>query len=650
MANLNYFAYRVCLRAYGVSVNEWSLITGVLFMCGIVGAIAQRPIAQILLVGLKSLEYRGYDSSGLCLRSDNGTKIIKTVGKVAALEQAVQEASVDGFQGIAHTRWATHGKPSVVNAHPHQVGDITIVHNGIIENYQSLKQELISHGYEFKSDTDTEVLAALIHYCKHRDGQNLNTLEALNQALAQVHGSYALGVMDENDADAIYIARMGSPLVVGVGIGENFVASDVLALLPVTSRFIYLEDGDRGVISRDSVELYDAQGSKVERECQAIKVSAEVLGKGPYKHYMQKEIFEQPEAITNTMMGRLGADDVEENAFMATQNNVVDFKECLKNIEHIEIAACGTSYHAGLVGKYFIEEYAAVSTNVTIASEYRYKRTIVPKNSLFITLSQSGETADTLAALKLAKTQGYAHTLCICNVANSSLVRESEYAFLTRAGAEIGVASTKAFTTQLLALSLLTLAIGRARGTIDSATGAQMVKELHETPAKMLEVLKLDKDIENLAPEFAGKEHSLFLGRGPMFPIALEGALKLKEISYIHAEGYASGELKHGPIALIDSNMPVIVVAPDNQWLPKLISNIEEVRARGGKLYVFSGTDFNLGQGKDQCTLMAISKVEPFISPMIFTIPLQLLAYHVAVINGTDVDQPRNLAKSVTVE
>lgn len=661
-------------------------------MCGIVAAIAQRPIADIVLTGLKALEYRGYDSAGVCFCQDGITTTVKSTGKVAALEQLVKERAANGLSGIAHTRWATHGKPTVANAHPHASGNINLVHNGIVENYQVLKAELLHAGFTFKSETDTEVLSVLIDHVQKQfkaslgEGQTLSRtdrMNALNRALSQVKGSYAIALIDTEDPDAIYVARQGSPLVLGCGIGENFVASDVLALLPVTSRFCYLEDGDRGFVTREGFELQDSNGNHVERTVRSIQVSAELLGKGHYKHYMQKEIFEQPEALKNTMLGRLTKDNVSADAFISyadegasdlvttggpvetgfdavsaghaestghTGSAVTaerpDFLKCLADIDHVEMAACGTSYHAALVGKYFLEEYAGISTNVTIASEYRYKRTIVPPRSLFVTLSQSGETADTLAAVRLAHTQGYSHVLCICNVANSSLVRESEFAFLTRAGREIGVASTKAFTTQLLALSMLALAIGRAHGTIDSESGASFVTSLEALPARICDVLNLDFRIEELAPEFAGKEHALFLGRGPMYPIALEGALKLKEISYIHAEGYASGELKHGPIALIDSRMPVIVVAPDNQWLPKLISNIEEVRARGGRLYVFAGKNFS----SDQCSTVDLGAVSPFIAPIIFTIPLQLLAYHVAVINGTDVDQPRNLAKSVTVE
>lgn len=676
----------------------------VLNMCGIVGAIAQRPIADILLTGLKSLEYRGYDSAGICfitssekaLAREHDLEHIKTcpnekfayalykkAGKVAALEQVIKEHDADGKLGIAHTRWATHGKPSETNAHPHICGRIALVHNGIIENFAELKSRLISQGETFYSQTDTEVVAVLINsFVK----QGMSTLEAFKAAISQMQGSFAFAMLDLHEPDHMYLAKRGSPLVIGLGIGENFAASDVLALLPVTSRFIYLEDGDMARLSLNQVEIWDKNFVLVERDEQHLQLSADTLSKGKYKHFMQKEIFEQPEAIERTLSGRVEVDDISDQAFLAnpfftqeqdlkksaqelfhsthasghiqhavtTSSDNEDskmpllFKDCLKQIDHVEIVACGTSYHAGLVGKYFLEEYAQVSTNVTIASEYRYKRTIVPPRSLFVTLSQSGETADTLAALKLAKTQGYAHTLCICNVANSSLVRESEYMFLTLAGAEIGVASTKAFTTQLLALDLLTIALGRAHNTLSKEQARGMIHELAQAPNVMRQVLEQEHFIESLASEFAGKEHALFLGRGPMYPIALEGALKLKEISYIHAEGYASGELKHGPIALIDAKMPVVVVAPDNQWLPKLLSNIEEVRARGGRLYVFAGSSMKSELEHGQ--FMEIKNVNSFVEPIVFTLPLQMLAYHVAVINGTDVDQPRNLAKSVTVE
>ncbi|MBU3826718.1 MAG: glutamine--fructose-6-phosphate transaminase (isomerizing) [Candidatus Anaerobiospirillum merdipullorum] len=610
-------------------------------MCGIVGAIAKRPLAEILLTGLSALEYRGYDSAGICFVTDGKLNLVKTAGKVQNLKDEVRTHNADGFLGIAHTRWATHGKPTIANAHPHTAGTLAMVHNGIIENYQSLKTQLCAQGVEFYSETDSEVLVKLINHLKTT--RKLPLLEALHQALAQVHGAYAIALIDATDPDRLYVAKKGSPLIIGLGIGENFAASDVLALLPVTSRFIYLEDGDSAVITRDDVQIFDAQGNACERQPTHLNVSAEAISKGPYKHYMQKEIFEQPEALENTLLGRLGADNVSAEAFL---NLPADL---FASIKHVQIAACGTSYHAGLVGQYYLEEYAGVSTAVTIASEYRYKRTVVPEHSLFITLSQSGETADTLAALKLAKEQGYAATLCICNAANSSLVRNSDVVFLTRAGAEIGVASTKAFTTQLIALFLLTLALGRANGNIDALQGRKFAAALRKAPAEVRAQLALDRKIEALSQDFAGLEHALFLGRGPMFPIALEGALKLKEISYIHAEGYASGELKHGPIALIDAHMPVIVSAPNDSLISKLISNIEEVRARGGKLYIFAADDVHIEENA-QCRVLPTANHEKLLAPITFCIPLQLLAYHVAVINGTDVDQPRNLAKSVTVE
>lgn len=609
-------------------------------MCGIVGAIAQRPVAEILLTGLSALEYRGYDSAGVAFTAPGALKIVKTTGKVRVLKEEIKNSGADGLTGIAHTRWATHGSPTPENAHPHTGGSLAMVHNGIIENYKELKAELSAAGVEFYSQTDSEVLVKLIASLQQ---QGMDLHQAVRAAAARVNGSFAIALIDNNDPDHLILARRGSPLVIGLGLGENFAASDPLALLLVTSRFIYLEDGDSAVLSRSSVEIYDAGGNKVERPVTQIEVSSGGISKGPYKHFMQKEIFEQPEAMENTMLGRLTADNITPEAFMNAS------AELLSSIEHIEIAACGTSYHAGLAGKYYLEQYAGISTNVTIASEYRYKRTIVPPHSLFITLSQSGETADTLAALALAKTQGYSSTLCICNAANSSLVRQSDLIFITRAGVEIGVASTKAFTTQLLALFMLTLALGRARGSMDEAAGAAFVKALKASPAEIREVLSHDQQIAALAPAFAGLEHTLFLGRGVMYPIALEGALKLKELSYIHAEGYASGELKHGPIALIDSRMPVVVIAPNDELLAKLLSNIEEVRARGGQIYLFADEKSKI-QGNDQTTVIEIANHDLLVSPITFTIPLQLLAYHVAVLNGTDVDQPRNLAKSVTVE
>lgn len=614
-------------------------------MCGIVGGIARRDLAPVLLAGLRALEYRGYDSAGICFVRNGKAELVKTTGKVQALADKVAQCHADGPLGIAHTRWATHGAPTENNAHPHTAGTLAMVHNGIIENYQVLKEFLLQQGCTFYSQTDSEVLVKLINFRKEHDHLPLH--EALSKALSEVQGTYGLALVDSTDPDHLYAARKGSPLIIGQGIGENFVASDVLALLPVTSRFIYLEDGDIAIIERDDISIFDKKGQSVTRQSTLLNIPVSAISKGPYKHYMQKEIFEQPEAVENTLLGRLGTDNITDNALIV--NKGAPEGSPLAGIEHIEISACGTSYHAGLTGKYYLEEYAGISTAVTIASEYRYKRTIVPKNSLFVTLSQSGETADTLAALRLAKTQGYKATLCICNAANSALVRESDLVLLTRAGAEIGVASTKAFTTQLAALFMLTLALGRSNGNISAQEGAKFVQALKKIPDEIRAVLRKDHEIEQLAASFAGKQHALFLGRGSMYPIALEGALKLKEISYIHAEGYAAGELKHGPIALIDADMPVIVVAPDNNLLGKLLSNIEEVRARGGKLYIFAGHSVKLDP-KANCQVFTVENKEPLAGPVTFTVPLQLLAYHVAIINGTDVDQPRNLAKAVTVE
>ena len=613
-------------------------------MCGLVCGISNTLICKCVLNSLFKLEYRGYDSAGICFIHQDKLQLIKTVGKVQSLVDEVKRVSADGYIGIAHTRWATHGKPSVENAHPHTAGTLALVHNGIIENYQSLKKKLEDNGLSFYSETDSEVLVKLIYFYQYSN--ELTLLQALQRALKDVIGSYAIALIDSRDPDHLFLAKKGSPLIIGLGLGENFASSDVLALLPVTSRFIYLEDGDIAVLSRADQQIYDAGGNLCARKCTQLDVSSDVISKGAFKHYMQKEIFEQPESLTNTLFGRLNADNISKDA-------VLDLPvDLFSSIEHVEIAACGTSYHAGLVGKYYLEEYAGVSAAVTIASEYRYKKTIVPKHSLFVTISQSGETADTLAALELAHSQGYAATLCICNSPNSALVRSSDCVLLTRAGAEIGVASTKAFTTQLLALFILTLGLGRANGSLDDVAGRAFVKALQQAPDEVRKVLHLDNDIKELAQNFAGLEHTLFLGRGTMYPIALEGALKLKEISYIHAEGYASGELKHGPIALIDVKMPVVVVAPQGELLGKLISNIEEVRARGGRLYIFAGKQAELSELKssNNCRLLKVENTESLLAPLTFSIPLQLLAYHVALINGTDVDQPRNLAKSVTVE
>ena len=609
-------------------------------MCGIVGAIAQRNVSQILLEGLSRLEYRGYDSAGICTIDKNELNCIKTTGKVKNLKEAVKEKGCLGTIGIAHTRWATHGVPSEVNAHPHICENLALVHNGIIENFAELKEQLIALGYNFKSQTDTEVLVCLIH---HHLQSSDNLLQAFKAALNEVKGSFGLALIDKNDPNTLYAARSGSPLIIGLGIGENFIASDTLALLPVTRRFIYLEENEIAVITTESVNVYDLDGNKIEKTAVESDLDTESISKGRYRHYMQKEIFEQPQSLQNTLLGRLRGDDISTETIVGSDEN------SFKDIEAIQIVACGTSYHAGLVGRYWLEELTGIPTNVEIASEYRYRKAVVRKNSLFITISQSGETADTLASLRLSKEQNYSKSLCICNVNGSSLVRESDFTLFTKAGAEIGVASTKAFTTQLLSLLILALIIGKQKGTISKEQNHEIIEDIRKLPALAQEFLDCDKEISLLSEQFSGKHHCLFLGRGVMFPIALEGALKLKEISYIHAEGYAAGELKHGPIALIDKEMPVVVVAPDNSLMDKLVSNIEEVRARGALLYIFVSEQAHLKEDS-QTRKVSLPDCPEILQPILFTIPLQLLAYHCAVINGTDVDQPRNLAKSVTVE
>ena len=551
-------------------------------MCGIVGAIAQRNVSQILLEGLSRLEYRGYDSAGICTIDKNELNCIKTTGKVKNLKEAVKEKGCLGTIGIAHTRWATHGVPSEVNAHPHICENLALVHNGIIENFAELKEQLIALGYNFKSQTDTEVLVCLIH---HHLQSSDNLLQAFKAALNEVKGSFGLALIDKNDPNTLYAARSGSPLIIGLGIGENFIASDTLALLPVTRRFIYLEENEIAVITTESVNVYDLDGNKIEKTAVESDLDTESISKGRYRHYMQKEIFEQPQSLQNTLLGRLRGDDISTETIVGSDEN------SFKDIEAIQIVACGTSYHAGLVGRYWLEELTGIPTNVEIASEYRYRKAVVRKNSLFITISQSGETADTLASLRLSKEQNYSKSLCICNVNGSSLVRESDFTLFTKAGAEIGVASTKAFTTQLLSLLILALILGKQKGTISAEQNHEIMENIRKLPNLSQEFLECDSQISKLAEEFSGKHHCLFLGRGVMFPIALEGALKLKEISYIHAEGYAAGELKHGPIALIDKEMPVVVVAPDNSLMDKLISNVEEVRARGALLYIFISKD-----------------------------------------------------------
>ncbi|NRQ44161.1 glutamine--fructose-6-phosphate transaminase (isomerizing) [Rheinheimera sp. YQF-2] len=609
-------------------------------MCGIVGAVAQRDVVDILVEGLRRLEYRGYDSAGVAVVTEAGELTrLRRLGKVKELSDAVAAQPVNGGTGIAHTRWATHGEPSERNAHPHVSSNITVVHNGIIENHSPLRDALKAKGYVFTSDTDTEVIAHLVEEELKSAG---SLLAAVQKSVKQLHGAYGTVLMDKTDASRVVVARSGSPLVIGLGIGENFIASDQLALLPVTRRFIFLEEGDVAEITRHSVSIFDKNGVAIEREVHESNVSYDAGDKGQYRHFMLKEIYEQPHAINNTLEGRLSADSVLDETF---GNGAA---ELFKKVKHVQIVACGTSYHSGMVARYWLESLGGISCNVEIASEFRYRKSFVQPNSLLVSISQSGETADTLAALRLAKEAGYLGSLTICNVAGSSLVRESDLAFMTRAGAEIGVASTKAFTTQLVGLAMLTMAIGKYNG-LTAAQQRELTDALKSLPAKLEQTLALAPQIEALAEEFADKHHSLFLGRGDQYPIAMEGALKLKEISYIHAEAYAAGELKHGPLALIDAEMPIIVVAPNNELLEKLQSNVEEVRARGGILYVFADADARF-QSDATMRVINVPHVADILAPIVYTLPLQLLSYYVAIIKGTDVDQPRNLAKSVTVE
>ncbi|MCG7532925.1 glutamine--fructose-6-phosphate transaminase (isomerizing) [Psychrobium sp. MM17-31] len=610
-------------------------------MCGIVGGVAQRDVKDILIEGLRRLEYRGYDSAGLAVIKDAGSfERVRAVGKVQNLADKAVDFDVAGGTGIAHTRWATHGGVTEANAHPHASNnDIVVVHNGIIENHGELRQELKAKGYVFSSDTDTEVLTHLIAD-NYKSAESL--LAAVQQTTKMVRGAYGMVIMAVNDPEQVVVARSGSPLVIGCGIGENFIASDLRALLPVTHTFMYLEEGDVAKVTRSSVEVFDSEGNSVEREAKDTDITAESDGKGEYRHYMMKEIHEQPLAVRNTLANRLVDGKVAEDVFGAGSSNIFE------KVQHIQIIACGTSYHAAMVAKYWLEDLANISCNVEIASEFRYRKSFVHPNSLLVTISQSGETADTLAALRLAKEIGYMSSLVLCNVDGSSLVRESDLAFMTKAGAEIGVASTKAFTTQLVGLLMMVLAIGQKRG-MAAETQQTIANALNSLPAKLEESLSLNDAIEALAPEFADKHHSLFLGRGDQYPIAMEGALKLKEISYIHAEAYAAGELKHGPLALIDAEIPIIVVAPNNELLEKLHSNIEEVRARGGILYVFADANSQF-ESDETMRVIDVPAVDEIVAPILYTIPLQLLSYYVAIIKGTDVDQPRNLAKSVTVE
>ncbi|TKE91160.1 glutamine--fructose-6-phosphate transaminase (isomerizing) [Vibrio sp. F12] len=610
-------------------------------MCGIVGAVAQRDVAEILVEGLRRLEYRGYDSAGVAVvDSESNLTRVRRLGKVQELADAVDQQHVIGGTGIAHTRWATHGEPSEANAHPHMSGDIAVVHNGIIENHEALRTLLQERGYVFTSQTDTEVIAHLVEW-ELRTSASL--VEALQKTAKQLDGAYGTVVVDRKDPSRIVVARSGSPIVIGFGVGENFLASDQLALLNVTRRFMYLEEGDVAEVTRRDVTVFDVAGERVERDIVESNAEHDAGDKGQYRHFMQKEVFEQPTALINTMEGRISDTSVITNAIGVKAEGI------LSKVEHVQIIACGTSYNSGMVARYWFESLAGVSCDVEIASEFRYRDFVVRPNSLLVTISQSGETADTLAALRLAKEKGYMSAMTICNVAGSSLVRESDFAFMTRAGTEIGVASTKAFTTQLAAMLMMVTSIGHLQGRINEEKEAEIVQALHQLPADIEKALAFDKEIEALAPDFADKHHTLFLGRGEFYPIAMEASLKLKEISYIHAEAYAAGELKHGPLALIDADMPVVVIAPSNDLLEKLKSNVEEVRARGGLLYVFADQDAGF-ESDESMKIIKMPHVSEVTAPIYYTVPMQLLSYHVALIKGTDVDQPRNLAKSVTVE
>jgi len=608
-------------------------------MCGIVGAIADRNVLPILLEGLQRLEYRGYDSAGVAVRDAKGElKRFRSLGKVAALREIVESSDVVGTLGIAHTRWATHGVPAERNAHPHMSGvRVAVVHNGIIENHAELREGLLALGYEFTSETDTEVIA---HLMAHKLESGKSLFDGVRETALELDGAYALAAASPEDADRIVVTREGSPLVIGLGDGENFIASDVAALLQVTRRFIFLEEGDIAEVHRDGVTIFDSDGTEVEREVKESAQSSASIDKGPYAHYMLKEIFEQPGVISETLEGRIHRGRLLEDSFGH------ETKALLDRTKHVQIVACGTSYHAGLVARYWLEE-AGIPCAVEVASEYRYRKVVVPEGSLLITISQSGETADTLAALKGSKAQGYIGSLTVCNVPESSLVRESDVCFMTRAGTEIGVASTKAFTTQLVALRLLTVALARRKG-LTREQEEMMVNELHALPRQVEVVLQLSDAIKEMAEGFADKHNALFLGRGAFYPVAMEGALKLKEISYIHAEAYPAGELKHGPLALVDETIPVVCALPDDPLLEKVLSNLQEVRARGGELFLFS--DHKVQIGLDKFENLTLSDIYPGTAPIVYSIPLQLLAYYVALLKGTDVDQPRNLAKSVTVE
>lgn len=607
-------------------------------MCGIVGALAHRDVSSILLEGLYRLEYRGYDSAGIALIEDHKLARFRALGKVRELETRMP-AEQPGHIGIAHTRWATHGEPSETNAHPHFSSDrIALVHNGIIENYKGIRERLLKQGYEFSSETDSEVVAHLID--SYLDG---DLFAAVKKAVDELEGAFALGIIATDDPRTLVACRRGNPLVVGIGIKENFVASDVSALLPVTNRFVYLDEGDYVVLSGDDYQVFDAVGNAREMEVKTSEQSADAANKGDYRHYMQKEIHEQGQAVAECLEGRITDATVLDNVFG------YGAEEIFKRVENLQIVACGTSYLAGMVARYWIEALLDLPCRIEVASEFRYRKSVVPDNTLFVTLSQSGETADTLSALRSLASDKYCGSLCICNVPESSLVRESDLVLMTRAGPEIGVASTKAFTTQLVAMLLLVASLGRMQQRLDDKTSAAIIGELNTLPRQIDELLRLEARIEAIAEDFVDKQHALFLGRGEHYPIAMEGALKLKEISYIHAEAYPAGELKHGPLALVDAEMPVIVVAPNDELLEKLHSNMQEVKARGSKLYVFAHRGAHLETDTDDVVIEMDCDTD-YITPVLSVVPLQILAYHVAVLRGTDVDQPRNLAKSVTVE
>ncbi len=609
-------------------------------MCGIVAAVAQRDVAPLLIVGLKALEYRGYDSSGVAVLDHGAIRRVRAKGKVREMEALYLADPFAGGTGIAHTRWATHGAPNEVNAHPQVAGRVAVVHNGIIENYSHLRSELQARGREFSSDTDTEVVAVLID---ERIERGMNLREAVLATVSELEGAYAIAVINRDQPDCVVGARRGAPLLVGLGIGENFLGSDAQALIQVTNRMLYLDEDDVVEITRDGVRVFGLDGIEVEREVHESELSSDAVERGEYRHYMQKEIFEQPRAVADTLEARIGPHGVLENIFG------IDSDAFLAKTRGVHIVACGTSYHAGLIAKYWIEALARLPVTVEVASEYRYRDVVVPSDTLFVAISQSGETADTLAALRASHERGYLGTLGICNVAESALVREADLKLMTRAGPEIGVASTKAFTTQLAALALLALELGQRNG-LEAGRYQSLCEELRRLPSALEQALKCEPAIMVMSEYFVHRQHALFLGRGSQFPVALEGALKLKEISYIHAEAYPAGELKHGPLALVDEAMPVIAVAPNNALLDKLKSNLQSVRARGGELFVLADSDADISLDEDEGHLVKLASGGNFIAPAVFTVPLQLLAYHVAVLRGTDVDQPRNLAKSVTVE